>query len=158
VRVGIGYDIHRLQPGGRLVLGGVEIPFGFGLVGHSDADVVIHALMDSMLGAAGLPDIGTHFPPTEHEFRDISSLLLLERVNQHVESEGLRLINVDIVVVAEQPKIAPHILLMRKTVADTLAIEASRVGIKATTNEGVGPEGRMEAISAHAVALLEEIP
>lgn len=140
------------------MLGGVDIPFGFGLVGHSDADVVIHALMDSMLGAAGLPDIGTHFPPTEHEFRDISSLQLLERVNQHVQSGGLRLINVDIVVVAEQPKIAPHIPLMRKTVADTLAIEASCVGIKATTNEGVGPEGRMEAISAHAVALLEEVP
>jgi 2-C-methyl-D-erythritol 2,4-cyclodiphosphate synthase len=158
VRVGIGYDIHRLEPGHRLVLGGVEIPFSLGLVGHSDADVVIHALMDSMLGAAGLPDIGTHFPPSDEAFRDISSLLLLERVSRQVQSEGLALVNVDIVVVAERPKIAPHITLMRQSIADTLAVEAFRVGIKATTNEGVGPEGRMEAISAHAVALLEDVP
>jgi len=157
VRVGIGYDIHRLEVGRRLVLGGVEIAHSQGLEGHSDADVVLHALMDAMLGAAGLPDIGTHFPPSDDAFRDVSSLVLLERVSRLVEGKGLGLTNADIVVVAERPKIAPHAVAMRERIAEVLHTESSYINIKATTNERVGAEGREEAISAHAVVLLHEL-
>jgi 2-C-methyl-D-erythritol 2,4-cyclodiphosphate synthase len=154
MRVGIGYDIHVLKSGRKLVLGGVTIPHPTGLDGHSDADVVVHALMDAMLGAAGLDDIGTHFPPSDERFRAISSLLLLQRVDQMILARGLRLSNADIVVVAERPRLQPHISLMRETLCKALNLDRSQISLKATSNEGVGPEGREEAISAQAAVLL----
>jgi 2-C-methyl-D-erythritol 2,4-cyclodiphosphate synthase len=157
IRVGLGYDIHRLEPGRRLVLGGVEIPFPLGLAGHSDADVAVHALMDALLGAAGLPDIGTHFPPSDARFQGASSLLLLATVRDLVRAQGMSVVNADVVVVAESPKLAPHVEDMRERIASALGLSASAIGIKATTNEEVGPEGRGEAISAHAVALLQHM-
>jgi 2-C-methyl-D-erythritol 2,4-cyclodiphosphate synthase len=155
MRVGLGYDIHRLVPGRPLVLGGVTILSPLGLEGHSDADVVIHALMDAILGAAGLGDIGQHFPPSEEQFRGISSLLLLARVRQLLHEAGFRLVNADVVVVVEQPRIAPHALEMRRRMAEVLDVEQGAISVKATTNEGVGAEGRKEAISAQAVAAIE---
>lgn len=157
MRVGLGYDIHRTVPARPLVLGGVDIPHDFGLEGHSDADVVLHALMDAMLGAAGLGDIGRYFPPSDPQYRGVSSLLLLTAVNNVVEEAGYRLHNASIVVVAERPRIAPHIGAMQSRIAGVLATEAADIGISATTNEGVGPEGRQEAISAQAVVLLETV-
>jgi 2-C-methyl-D-erythritol 2,4-cyclodiphosphate synthase len=154
MRVGLGYDIHRLVPGRSLILGGVDIPFSAGLEGHSDADVVIHALMDAILGAAGLGDIGTHFPPSDDRYRDTSSLLLLDRVRQLIDHHSFDVVNLDVVLVAEKPKIAPHTDQMRRRIAAALKVEPSVISIKATTHEGVGPEGRGEAMSAQAVALL----
>lgn len=154
MRVGIGYDIHRLSVGRKLWLGGVEIPAEAGLEGHSDADVVLHALMDALLGAAALGDIGTHFPPGDERFRGAASLDLLARVRDLLSAEGHAVENVDIVVVAESPQLGPHVPEMRKRISAVLGIPANTIGIKATTNEGVGPEGRREAISARAVALL----
>ena len=155
MRVGLGYDIHRLAVGRRLVLGGVEIPAPAGLQGHSDADVVLHSLMDALLGAAALGDIGQHFPPSDAQFRDISSLVLLERVRTLLQAAGVHLVNADIMVVAEQPRLAPFVAHMRHNIAAALEVEVSTIAIKATTNEGVGPEGRREAISAQAVVLVE---
>jgi 2-C-methyl-D-erythritol 2,4-cyclodiphosphate synthase len=154
-RIGLGYDIHRLVPGRPLVLGGIQIPSEVGLEGHSDADVILHALMDALLGAAGLGDIGQHFPPGDDRFRGISSLTLLEQVRDLLDLAGFRLVNADIVVVAERPRIAPHSGAMRQCIADVLGTDSGTISIKATTNEGVGAEGRSEAISAQAVALLE---
>jgi 2-C-methyl-D-erythritol 2,4-cyclodiphosphate synthase len=154
MRVGIGYDIHRLAVGRKLWLGGVEIPAPAGLEGHSDADVVLHALMDALLGAAALGDIGTYFPPDDERFRGAASLDLLARVRDLLSSEGHAVENVDVVVVAEAPRILPHVPEMRKRISAVLGIPVDRIGIKATTNEGVGPEGQREAISARAVALL----
>lgn len=158
MRVGIGYDIHRLQAGRRLVLGGVEIPSPIGLRGHSDADVVTHALMDAMLGAAAQGDIGQHFPPDDDRYRDVSSLALLAHVRSILEDCHYTIVNADIVIVAEKPRMAPFCAEMRTLLAGALGVDAGVIGIKATTNEGVGPEGRMEAISAHAVVLLERTP
>jgi 2-C-methyl-D-erythritol 2,4-cyclodiphosphate synthase len=155
MRVGIGYDIHRTVPGESLVLAGVEISSVVGLVGHSDADVVAHAVMDALLGASALGDIGTHFPPTDERFRGASSVLLLADVRDLIRREGWSVVNVDVTVVAERPRLAPYVWEMRRRIADALEIEAGCVGLKATTNEQVGPEGRGEAISAHAVALLD---
>lgn len=157
MRVGLGYDIHRTVPARPLVLGGVEIAHDFGLEGHSDADVVLHALMDAMLGAAGLGDIGRYFPPSDPQYRGISSLELLTAVKNLVEEAGYRLQNASIVVVAERPRIAPYIGAMRSRIAGVLATEIDDIGISATTNEGMGPEGRHEAISAQAVVLLEAL-
>jgi 2-C-methyl-D-erythritol 2,4-cyclodiphosphate synthase len=154
MRVGLGYDIHRLEPGRALILGGVPIPHPLGLAGHSDADVVLHALMDALLGAMGLGDIGQHFPPSDEQFRGISSLVLLGRVAQMMHEGGFMLINADIMVVAERPRLGPHIGLMRDIIRTSLDAELGRISIKATTNEGVGPEGREEAISAQAIVLL----
>lgn len=154
MRVGIGYDIHRLAVGRKLWLGGVEIPAAAGLEGHSDADVVLHALMDSLLGAAALGDIGHHFPPDDERYRGAASLDLLARVRDLVSGQGFEVENVDVVVIAESPRVAPYTAEMRKRIAAVLGVSPNAVGIKATTNEGVGPEGRHEAISAHAVALL----
>ena len=154
MRVGLGYDIHRLVPGRSLILGGVDIPFSMGLEGHSDADVIVHALMDAILGAAGLGDIGRHFPPSEECYRDISSLLLLARVRQLIEQHGFAVVNLDVVLVAEKPKIAAHVDQMGRRIAAALGVEPSVISVKATTNDGVGPEGRGEAMSARAVALL----
>jgi 2-C-methyl-D-erythritol 2,4-cyclodiphosphate synthase len=153
-RVGIGYDIHRLAQGRRLVLGGVEIPHDRGLDGHSDADVLLHAVMDALLGAAGLGDIGHHFPPSDPDYKDISSLVLLERVTSLVRQLGYTIGNVDVTVVAEQPKIAPHLPLMRQRMAAALGIAGEQVGIKATTNEGLGSLGAAQGIAAWAVALI----
>lgn len=158
MRVGIGYDIHRTVTGGSVRLGGVEIPSSLALEGHSDADVVLHALMDALLGAAALGDIGKHFPPGDERFRGISSLNLLAQVREMVEGCGYRIVNVDVVVVAERPRVGPHVPAMQEKIGGVLRIEHDAVGIKATTNESVGPEGRGEAISARAVALLEETP
>jgi 2-C-methyl-D-erythritol 2,4-cyclodiphosphate synthase len=155
MRVGLGYDIHRTQEGRRLILGGVEIPSEFGLEGHSDADVVVHALMDAMLGAAGLGDIGRHFPPGDGKYRDVSSLALLVTVSDLVRGAGFSLVNVDIVVVAERPRLASYTDAMRRRIGGAAGADPDYISIKATTNERLGPEGRGEGISAWAVALLE---
>jgi 2-C-methyl-D-erythritol 2,4-cyclodiphosphate synthase len=156
LRIGNGYDIHRLVPGRPLILGGIQLlhPDGLGLDGHSDADVLVHALMDALLGALGLGDIGRHFPPDDERWRGADSLELLERVMELVRERGWRVINVDTVVVAERPKLRPHIEAMRESIARHLEVETDQVGVKATTNEGLGPTGREEGIAAHAVALL----
>lgn len=157
-RIGIGYDMHRLKAGRRLVLGGVEIPAPRGLDGHSDADVIVHAVMDALLGAAALGDIGQHFPPTDVTFVDVSSMSLLTEVVTKLEAAGYRIGNVDVMVVAEYPKIAPYLGAMRRGLADVLQVAENAVSVKATTNEGLGAEGRSEGISAQAVALLEALP
>jgi 2-C-methyl-D-erythritol 2,4-cyclodiphosphate synthase len=165
LRIGNGYDIHRLVPGRPLILGGLTLhhPDGLGLDGHSDADVLVHALMDALLGALGLGDIGQHFPPDDARWRGANSLELLGRVMELVRQRGWQVVNVDTVVVAERPKLRPHIEAMRESIATHLGVEADRVGVKATTHEGLGPVGREEGIAAHAVALLalngaEKIP
>ncbi len=153
-RIGFGYDIHRLVPGRRLVLGGVEIPHSTGLDGHSDADVLLHAAMDALLGAAGLPDIGHLFPNTEERWRGASSRALLREVMRRLHGEGYRVGNLDVTLIAERPKIAPYIPAMRQALSEDLGIPPGAIGLKATTNEGVGALGREEAIAAHAVALI----
>jgi len=157
LRIGNGYDIHRLVPGRALILGGQRLdhPEGLGLDGHSDADVLVHALMDALLGALSLGDIGRYFPPDDPRWKGADSLALLERVVELVQQRGWTLVNVDAVVVAERPKLRPHIEAMRAAIAARLGIEAERVGVKATTNEGLGPTGREEGIACHAVALLQ---
>jgi 2-C-methyl-D-erythritol 2,4-cyclodiphosphate synthase len=154
VRVGIGFDAHRLVPGRRLVLGGVEIPHGKGLLGHSDADALLHALCDAILGALGLGDIGTQFPDTDARFKDIASTELLARVRAMAEERGYRAGNVDMTVLAEEPRLAPHIDAMRGCIARVLGCGAGDVGLKATTTEGMGFCGRGEGIAAMAVATL----
>ncbi len=156
LRIGNGYDIHRLIPGRPLIIGGVKLehPNGLGLDGHSDADVLTHAIMDALLGALSLGDIGKYFPPDKEEWKDSDSLILLEQVNKMILDLGWQVINIDSVVIAERPKLKPHIDLIRKKLADRMAIDIENVGVKATTNEKLGPEGREEGISCHAVALL----
>jgi 2-C-methyl-D-erythritol 2,4-cyclodiphosphate synthase len=156
LRIGQGYDIHRLVAGRPLILAGVPLqhPAGLGLDGHSDADVLVHALMDALLGALSLGDIGQHFPPEDSRWQDADSLALLDHVMALVRDRGWQLINVDLVVVAERPKLRPHIARMQANLAARLAISPDRVGVKATTNEGLGPIGREEGIAAYAVALL----
>jgi len=156
-RIGIGYDAHRLVEGERLILGGVEVPFEKGLKGHSDADVLTHAVCDAVLGALSLGDIGKHFPDTSKEFEGISSLLLLKRVSALVAQKGYRVVNVDSVVVAQRPKLSPYRKLMEENLAKALGILPSQVCVKFTTTEGMGFEGRGEGISAQAVALLAEV-
>jgi 2-C-methyl-D-erythritol 2,4-cyclodiphosphate synthase len=154
VRIGYGYDIHRLESGRRLVLGGVEIPWPEGLSGHSDADVVCHALADAILGALGDGDIGTHFPSGDVKWKNANSLNILKMVWQRADVRGARLVNADITVVAEAPPLAPHYMEMRARLAAQLEADPALISIKATTNEGLGPEGRREGISAAAVCLL----
>ncbi len=156
MRIGHGYDVHRLTEGRRLVLGGVEVPYERGLLGHSDADVLTHAVMDALLGAAGLGDIGRAFPDTDPAYEGISSLLLLERVMDTVKQNGFAVGNVDVTVITQRPKLAPYLGEMRENLAKRLDVPAQRVNIKATTEEGLGFTGRGEGIAAHAVALLEE--
>jgi 2-C-methyl-D-erythritol 2,4-cyclodiphosphate synthase len=156
MRIGQGYDAHRFAPGRRLVLGGVEIPHSQGLLAHSDGDVLIHALCDALLGAAGLGDIGRHFPDSDPAYRGIDSRVLLRRVVAAVAAEGLRVSNVDGTIVAQQPRLAPHIPAMRALLADDLGVAQGRVNVKATTTEGMGFAGRGEGIAAYAVALVEE--
>jgi 2-C-methyl-D-erythritol 2,4-cyclodiphosphate synthase len=155
MRVGIGYDIHRFQEGRRLLLGGVEIEGEKGLGGHSDADVLLHAIIDALLGAAGLSDIGHFFPPDDPSFAGADSRELLARTMQMIGPLGYAVGNVDATVIAEAPRLAPYVKAMRQRIAETLAVDEARVSVKATTNEGVGEIGRGEAIAALAVALLE---
>ncbi len=152
MRVGIGYDVHQLVPDRKLILGGVEIPWEKGLLGHSDADVLIHAVMDAVLGAAGLGDIGRHFPDTDPEFEGADSLVLLKRVQHLVAERGYQTNNVDAVIIAQQPKLAPYMDIMQKNIATALEIAADRVNIKATTTETLGFEGRGEGIAVQAIA------
>lgn len=155
MRVGIGYDAHRLTIGHRLILGGVEIPFDRGLEGWSDADVVVHAIMDALLGAAALGDIGSHFPPNDPAYKGISSTALLDRVAGLLKRQGWRIGNIDATIIAERPLLRPFITQMKQNISRALSISESQVGIKATTNEGLGFTGREEGIAAYAVALLE---
>jgi len=156
MRVGIGYDIHRFQEGRRLILGGVEIAGETGLGGHSDADVLLHAIMDALLGAAGLGDIGCFFPPDDPTYVGADSRQLLAQTGQMIAQVGYTVWNMDVTVIAERPRLSPHIRSMRQRIADTLDLDESRVSVKATTNEGIGDIGRGEAIAALAVALLQE--
>jgi 2-C-methyl-D-erythritol 2,4-cyclodiphosphate synthase len=154
MRVGLGYDIHRLVEGRKLILGGVEVPYPKGLDGHSDADIVLHALMDALLGAAGLGDIGRHFPNTDPRYKGISSLLLLKHVTDLLKQHRFGIGNVDIVVILEQPKIAPYVETMKQNISGVLGVTTQQVSIKATTSEGLGFIGAGEGASAHAVASL----
>ena len=158
LRIGNGYDMHRLVKGRALILGGVTLdhPDGLGLDGHSDADVLVHAVMDALLGALSLGDIGKYFPPTDPKWKDADSLMLLEQVVQLVGNQGWQVVNLDAVVIAERPKLKPHIEAMRSNIAARIGIAEDAVGVKATTNETLGPEGREEGISCHAVALLQK--
>ena len=155
LRVGIGYDVHPLTPGRKLVVGGVEIPFDKGLSGWSDADVLTHAIIDALLGAAALGDIGSHFPPGEPQYKDIFSLALLEKVKQELANNGWEINNIDAIVIAEQPKLRDSIDKMRLILCQTLTIDMSQVNIKATTSERLGFIGRGEAIAAQAIAMLK---
>jgi 2-C-methyl-D-erythritol 2,4-cyclodiphosphate synthase len=158
LRVGQGYDVHRLVPGRKLILGGEEIPFDRGLEGFSDADVLLHALGDAILGAAGLGDLGSHFPPGDPQWKDADSVELLEKIRELAKAEGLRVVNCDLTLVAEEPKIAPYAESIRRRISGVLAVDISAVGLKATTNEGLGSIGRGEGMAALAVALLERSP
>ena len=154
LRVGLGYDVHPFAENRRLVLGGVEFAHHRGLLGHSDADVLLHAIADALLGAAGMGDIGQHFPPTDPQFEDISSTLLLARVAGMLHANGWHVTNVDSTLIAERPKILPHAEAMRANIAASLSIDMEQVGVKATTNEHMGFVGREEGIAAMAVALI----
>ena len=155
IRVGIGYDVHPLVLGRRLVLGGVEIPFEKGLDGWSDADVLTHAIIDALLGAAALGDIGKHFPPSEAQYKGISSLVLLERVKHELDKNGWQINNIDATIVAEQPKLRDFIDRMRQQLSQTLGIALCQVNIKASTSNNLGFIGKEEGIAAHAIAMLE---
>ena len=157
-RIGNGYDIHRLVAGRKLIMGGVILkhPENLGLDGHSDADVLTHSIMDALLGALSLGDIGKYFPPTDEKWKDANSLFLLSEVIGLIRKEGWEVNNIDSVVVAERPKIKPYLESMKKNISNTLKIDDSFIGIKATTNETLGPEGREEGISCHSVVLLEK--
>jgi 2-C-methyl-D-erythritol 2,4-cyclodiphosphate synthase len=156
MRAGIGYDVHKLVTGRKLILGGVEVPFDKGLSGHSDADVLTHAIMDALLGAAGLRDIGSQFPPEDPKYKDISSLVLLDEVNKLVWDKGFVVVNIDAVIVAQQPEISPFIEGMRRLISRTLVIDLEQVMVKATTTDGLGFAGRGEGMAAYAVALIEK--
>lgn len=157
MRIGHGYDVHRFAPQRKLILGGVQIEHEMGLLGHSDADVLTHALMDAMLGAASLGDIGLHFPDTDEKYKGADSLVLLKKVNEIVANKGYKLGNADITVVAQAPKLRPYIDAMIEKIAEILACEKDRINIKATTEEKLGFTGRKEGIACHAVVLLEKL-
>ena len=158
LRIGNGYDIHRLVKNRDLIIGGIKLehPDDLGLEGHSDADVLSHSIMDALLGALSLGDIGKYFPPSDNKWKNADSLLLLSQVIELIRKEGWEINNIDTVLIAERPKIKPYVELMKKNIADTLQIENKYIGIKATTNEKLGPEGREEGISCHSVVLLEK--
>lgn len=158
LRIGQGYDIHRLVPGRKLVLGGEEIPFERGLEGFSDADVLLHALGDAILGAVGLGDLGTHFPPSDPQWKDADSAELLGKICELAKSKGFRVVSCDLTLLAEEPKIAAYRESIRRRIAGLLAVDVSAVGLKATTNEGLGAVGRGEGIAALAVTLVERLP
>ena len=154
IRIGFGYDVHPFAKGRKLVLGGVEIPFSYGLSGHSDADVLIHAICDAVLGAAALGDIGKHFPDSDKKYKDISSLILLKEVVKLVKNSGYVVGNIDITVVAQKPKLAPYVDAMVNQISKTMDLDKNSINIKATTTEGLGFAGRLEGIASYAVALL----
>ena len=157
MRIRHGYDVHRLVEGRKLILGGVEVPHTLGLLGHSDADVLTHAVMDALLGALALGDIGKHFPDTDPRYAGADSIALLRHVAALVREQGYRLGNLDATVLAQAPKLAPHIMQMRENLAAAIGCEVSRVSVKATTEEGLGFTGQKQGIAAHCVCLLEEI-
>lgn len=154
MRIGMGYDVHKLTEGRDLILGGVKIPYEKGLLGHSDADVIVHAIMDALLGAAALGDIGQHFPDTDPAYKGISSMVLLEQVGRLLEEHNYVIENIDATIIAQRPKMMPHLPKMRENVARALGIEVNQVNIKATTEEGLGFTGSGEGISAQAICLL----
>ncbi|HSH35247.1 2-C-methyl-D-erythritol 2,4-cyclodiphosphate synthase [Schnuerera sp.] len=155
MKIGIGYDVHKLVNGRKLVIGGVEIPYGRGLLGHSDADVLVHAIMDSILGALGLGDIGKHFPDDDSQYKDISSLVLLEQVYNIMYKSNYIIGNIDAIIIAEEPKMAPYIEEMKTNIAQVLNTSVSNINIKATTTEKLGFEGRGEGIGAQSVSLIK---
>ena len=154
MRIGTGYDVHKLAEGRKLIIGGVEIPYEKGLLGHSDADVLVHAIMDALLGAAALGDIGKHFPDTDPKYKGADSLMLMREVRRILKENGYRIGNVDSTIIAQAPKMSPHIDTMRRNIADALGLDVSQVSVKATTEERLGFTGRGEGISAQAVALI----
>ena len=157
MRIGFGYDVHAFSENRKLILGGVTVPYELGLMGHSDADVLVHAIMDALLGAVALGDIGKQFPDSSAEYKDINSLILLSRVGNLLYEKGYKISNIDSTVVAQSPKLAPFIEDMRKNIANALDIEVDLVSVKATTTEHLGFEGRKEGISSYAVALVTDI-
>ncbi len=156
IRIGNGYDVHALEKGEKLILGGVEIEYEFGLKGHSDADVLLHATIDALLGASALGDIGTHFPPTDPAYKDISSLLLLSRTQEILKGSGFEVVNIDSTIVCEAPRLALYMDRMVANIADTLVMDSRRVSVKATTTEGLGFIGKGEGIAAYSTVLVEE--
>jgi len=154
MRIGMGYDVHKLVEERKLIMGGVDIPYEKGLLGHSDADVLLHAIMDALLGAAALGDIGKHFPDTDDKFKGISSILLLKEVGKLVKEKGFEIENIDSTIIAQRPKMAPHIPTMIKNIAEALEVSIDQVNVKATTEEGLGFTGRGEGISANSICLL----
>ena len=155
MRIGMGYDVHKLVEDRKLILGGVEIPYEKGLLGHSDADVLLHAIMDALLGAAALGDIGKHFPDTDPQYKGISSIKLLMHVGKLLEENGFLIGNIDATIIAQRPKMLPHIMQMRENIAEALGIEVSQINVKATTEEGLGFTGSGAGISSQAICLLE---
>ncbi|NLM48879.1 MAG: 2-C-methyl-D-erythritol 2,4-cyclodiphosphate synthase [Epulopiscium sp.] len=156
MRVGIGYDVHKLTENRKLILGGIEIPYEKGLMGHSDADVLIHAIMDALLGAAAKGDIGKNFPDNDEKYKDISSMILLKRVKDILNEDGYTVVNIDSTIVAQRPKLASYIDSMRKNIAEVLEIEIEQINIKATTEEGLGFTGEGKGISAYAICMLKK--
>ena len=154
MRIGMGYDVHKLVTDRKLILGGVEFPHSLGLLGHSDADVLLHAIMDALLGAAALGDIGKHFPDTDERFKGASSIKLLEEVGRLINEAGYKIGNIDATIIAQKPKMAPHINLMRENIADALNTDIKNINVKATTEEGLSFTGREEGISSQAICLL----
>lgn len=157
MRIGMGYDVHKLVPNRDLIIGGIKIPHETGLLGHSDADVLLHAIMDSLLGAAALGDIGKHFPDTNEKFKGISSIELLKEVKSLLDIAGYSIGNIDATIIAQRPKMAPHIQLMRENISKTLNIDIDQVNIKATTEEGLGFTGSEEGISSQSICLLTKV-
>ena len=157
MRIGQGYDVHKLVPDRELILGGVTIPYEKGLLGHSDADVLVHAVMDALLGAAALGDIGQHFPDTDPQYKGISSILLLQKVGALLKEKGYQIVNIDATIIAQKPKLLPHIDQMIKNVADALELSEDQVNIKATTEEGLGFTGTMQGISSQAICCIQSV-
>ncbi len=155
LRIGHGYDVHRLTEGRKLILGGVEIPHTLGLLGHSDADVLLHAIADAVIGALGLGDIGKHFPDTSAKYKDISSMILLEKVKEMLDNRSASIVNIDATLIIQRPKIAPYIQKMKENIATCLGCKSGCVNVKATTEEHLGFTGKEEGVSSHAVVLLE---
>lgn len=156
MRIGHGYDVHRLEEGRKLILGGCNIEYKYGLVGHSDADVLVHAVMDALLGASGKGDIGKHFPDTDEKYKGANSIELLRKVCSKLEKEGYTIVNIDSTIIAQSPKLSPYINLMKKNIASACKIEEDQVNVKATTEEGLGFTGEQMGISSHAVCILEQ--
>lgn len=156
-RIGHGYDAHRFAQGRELIIGGVKIEYEFGLLGHSDADVLAHAVCDSLFGAAALGDIGSHFPDTDDSFRDVNSMILLKETANIIRVNGYQIINIDATVIAQKPKLSSHILSMRKNIAENAGIDIDCVSVKATTEEGMGFTGNLEGIAAHCICLIQKV-